>query len=282
MIVHSFPQGSPAWHAARCGKITASAAERYFAPDKQTLRTNRAGDGLSVGSMTYVYELLAEWYFGVPADSGSSQFMRRGSAMETQARAAYELATMSDVTECGFIESDCHRYGCSVDGLVGEPGLVEIKILSAKEHLRVYHEGTERAVAQAQAQMLETGSEWVDRFFWHPDPKLYIPPMRTERDEEFIAKLRDARSTVHVELWALQCRHLAEGFNPPTFDPSAWDADGEPVFDAEASAARIERLEALRAWHAEHDQPGAASGASRAPVPEGDAGAAAGLDGVKT
>jgi len=274
MIVHHFPQGSPAWRAARCGKITASAAERYFAPDKQALRTNRAGDGLSVGAMTYVYELLAEWYFGVPADSGSSQFMRRGSAMEAQARAAYELATMTDVTECGFIEADGGRFGCSVDGLVGEYGLVEIKILSAREHLRVYHEGAERAYAQAQAQMVDTGRHWVDRFFWHPDPKLYIPPMRTEWDGKFIGKLAEARLAVSDALWSLQCRHLAEGFQPPTFDPSKWDADGEPVFDAEASAKRIAWIEACRA---KHDQPGAASGALRAPVPEGDAGAAAGF-----
>ncbi|MHC4407275.1 MAG: lambda exonuclease family protein [Planctomycetota bacterium] len=249
MIVHPFPQGSPAWHAARCGKITASAVERYFAPDKRALRMNRAGTGLSTGATTYLYELLAEWYFGVPADSGSSQFMRRGSAMEALARAAYELATMADVEECGFIESDCHQFGASVDGLVGEDGIVEIKVLGTREHLRVYHEGGERAYAQTQAQMADTGRKWADRFFWHPDPRLFVPPMRTERDEDFIVKLVGARTEVARRLDALQQRHIEAGFEPTTFDPSKWDASGEPVFDAEESAARIAELERKRAMH---------------------------------
>lgn len=253
MIVHQFPQGSPAWHAARCGKITASATERYFAPNKRALRMNKAGDGLSVGAMTYLYELLAEWYFGAPADSGSTQFMQRGTTLEAQARAAYELETMTDVAECGFIESDCHRFGSSVDGLAGDDGLVEIKILSSREHLRVFHEGGERAYAQVQAQMADTGRQWADRYFWHPDARLRIPPMRTERDEDFIEKLVVARDTFAVQLESLQQRHVRAGFEPTEFDPSKWEADGEPAFDEAASAARIARLESLRAMHAAAD-----------------------------
>jgi exodeoxyribonuclease (lambda-induced) len=249
MIVHPFPQGSPAWYAARCGKITASATERYFAPDKKALRKNRAGDGLAVGAVTYLYELLAEWYFGVPAESGSSQFMRRGNAMEAQARAAYEFATMIDVRECGFIESDSGPYGSSVDGLAGDDGLVEIKVLSAREHLRVFHEGGDRAVAQAQAQMADTGRKWVDRFFWNPRPELYIAPMRTERDDDFIEKLSAARTEIARKLDALQQRHLVNGFEPPKFDPSKWDKNGERAFDAEESAQRIAWIEAKRAEH---------------------------------
>jgi len=279
MIVHTFPQGSPAWHAVRCGKITASATERYFAPDKQALRSNRAGDDLSTGAATYLYELLAEWYFGKPADTGASQYMQRGSEMESAARAAYELETMTDVAQCGFIESDCHRFGCSVDGLVGDDGLVEIKILSAREHLRVFHEGGERAVAQCQAQMADTGRKWVDRFFWNPDARLFIPPMRTERDDTFIDKLRMARGFVADKLALLKRRHILDGFQPPTFDPSKWDADGEPVFDPEASARRIAWIEQCRAKHEGNVSQGGAAAPSIATGSESadNAGAALGL-----
>ena len=169
--------------------------------------------------------------------------------MEDQARAAYELATMTDVVECGFIESDCGRFGCSVDGLVGDDGLVEIKCLGAREHLRVYHEGGERAYAQTQAQMLDTGRQWADRWFWHPDPRLYVPPMRTERDEDFITKLTDAREFVDARLMGLQERHLEAGFEPTPFDPAKWDKAGEPVFDEAESARRIAELERKRARH---------------------------------
>jgi exodeoxyribonuclease (lambda-induced) len=251
MIVHPFPQGSPAWHAARCGKITASATERFFNPNKRTLRANKAGDGLSTGTITYLYELLAEWYFGVPHDGGPTGFMQRGIGMEPLARAAYELATMADVVECGFIESDCHRFGSSVDGLVGDDGIVEIKVLGSREHLRTYHEGGERAYAQTQAQMADTGRAWADRFFWHPDPRVYVAPMRTERDEDFVAKLVGARTEVARRLDALQRRHLANGFEPTQFDPAKWDKDGEPIFDAAESARRIADLERKRAMHEE-------------------------------
>jgi hypothetical protein len=246
MIVHPYPQGSDAWLRVRLGKITASNAEAYFAPDAKRLRLSRDKSDVSDGVKTYLLKLLTEWYTGQPQDEARSQFMQRGNEMEAEARAAYEFHEMVDVRQCGFIESPCGSFGCSVDGLVGDDGLVEIKVLGMPEHLRVFHYGTDRAYAQVQAQLLDADRAWCDRFFFNPEHYLWVDPIRTERDEEFIDALRDARNELRDRLQELQQVHLDAGFKPPKFDPKQWNERGERQYTEEDDRALGERLRAGR------------------------------------
>ncbi len=98
----------------------------------------------------------------------------------------YELIG-EPVQEVGFCVSDCGRFGCSPDGLVGEDGLVEIKCPIISTHveylLKCKDECPTDYFQQTQGQILVTGRKWVDFVSYFPG----LPPLivREEPNEVF-------------------------------------------------------------------------------------------------
>lgn len=173
-------QGSPEWLRARIGRPTASGADRLLTPKTRKPSESR---------YKYRVEILTEWLLGVPLEFGSTGWMERGQHLEAEARSWYAMQNDCDVQQVGFVERDDGLVGCSPDGLVGDDGMVEIKVLSAMNHVAALLGDTGDYNGQAQFQMYVCGRQWNDVVYYNP----VIQPMvvRVKRDEAYISALVD-------------------------------------------------------------------------------------------
>ncbi len=182
MIVLDVVQGSEPWLQARLGLPTASNFDHILTP--RTMKPSAQASG-------YIAALVAEWVLGEPLETGSTDFMERGSALEKQAIAYYEIEHDVTTTEAGFVLRDDRLIGCSPDRLIGDDGGLEIKAPSAKKHM-AYLLGIEELCPRGQVQ----GGLWIcGRKYWDVmsfNP--YMPPVlrRYEREEEYLGKLEEA------------------------------------------------------------------------------------------
>lgn len=208
MIVLTCEQGSPEWHAARAGVITASmfaiARTRVGGlDDKQRAYVNairsglseaearevagyktapraasieRAIKGLPVGepsdtAKAYAFRLAIERISGMPLDEGFETYaMRRGHDLEPAARREHEVATGHIVQRAGFVLTEDRLFGASADGLIGEDGGSEYKCLISPERLRaVLIDGDySEFTDQVQGCMWITGRRWWDFCLYCP------------------------------------------------------------------------------------------------------------------
>lgn len=178
-------QGTPEWHTARLGRLTASRVHDALAKTKT---------GWGAGRANTMATLIAERLTGEPADSFSNAAMAWGTEKEPEARAAYAFRNDIDVLEIGFV---CHptidMSGCSPDGLVGGDGLVEIKAPNTATHLdTLLGQGVPaKYVSQIQWQLACTGRAWCD--FASYDPRLpesmRLFVQRVSRDDAMIAEM---------------------------------------------------------------------------------------------
>ncbi len=164
-------QGTPEWHAARCGAITAS---RFF--DAISLLTRKSGDKV-VGDPTatadrYAADLAIEIVSGKPfGEPPKAWVLERGHIMEDKARMLYEVRTKAFVTESGICKTDCNIFGYSSDGLVNDDGLIEIKApIDGDKILTMLRTGdVSEYEHQMQGGMWITGRKWCDFIQYVPD-----------------------------------------------------------------------------------------------------------------
>lgn len=178
-------QGSPEWHAARCGKATASRIADAIA---------RTKTGWGASRENYKAELVAERLTGVQAEGFTNAAMQWGSETEPAARAAYSFRQDVDVFEVGFVDHpQIAMSGASPDGLIGEDGLLELKCPQPATHIATLlgQSVPAKYLTQMQWQMACTGRKWCD--FASYDPRLpesmRLFVKRVERDEAEIARL---------------------------------------------------------------------------------------------
>lgn len=208
MILETADQRSDDWHAARCGKATASRFEDLVA----TLKSG----GPAQASKDYMTELVVERLTGVPYPDYVNAAMRWGNEYEDAARAAYERRTGVQVEETGFIAHDTLLAGCSPDGLVDWDGLIEIKCpFNSAVHIETLLLGMPKEhMPQIQGQMWITGRQWCDFVSYDPrmpEPlQLYV--QRIPRDPAFIADLERKVTSFLAEVGAKveALRRLAE------------------------------------------------------------------------
>ena len=194
------PQGSEAWLAARKGRITGS-------------RFRDALDRTAKGAMTakanlYALDTARERFGGSAAPVFVNAAMRTGTEQEPIARAEYEAETGAVVLEAGFAHTDDGRFGCSVDGLVGTDGMVEIKTMVSSDTLfTALVDGDHSAyMDQINGSLWLLDRKWCDLILWAPDlPLGRMQITRVERDEAAIARL----SSALLEFDALVERHFA-------------------------------------------------------------------------
>lgn len=180
MVIFNVPQQSPEWFSARLGIPSASNFDKIIttsgAPSKQAQK--------------YMYRLAGEYVSGIPEESYQSAAMLRGIELEPEARSLYEIIMDTPVIQAGFCMNEEPKYGCSVDGFVGDDGIVEIKCLSLSVHVEYLLGGLlpTEFFTQVQGQLLVTGRKWNDLILYYPAIKPLI--VRVVRDEEFIGKLK--------------------------------------------------------------------------------------------
>lgn len=178
------PQGSEAWLAVRKGRITGS-------------RFRDALDRTAKGEMTsrarlYALDTARERFGGSAAPVFVNAAMRTGTEQEPLARAEYEAETGNVVLEAGFAYTDDGRFGCSVDGLVGNDGIIEIKTLVSSDTLfTAMVEGDYSAyMDQIVGGLWILGRQWCDLILWAPDlPIGGMKIVRIQRDEAAITRL---------------------------------------------------------------------------------------------
>ena len=177
-------QGSPEWHQARCGIISASNMKSLF-----TSRGEKTASGVRE---TYLNQVIAERLMQKPMDTFQSYDMERGTLLEAQARANFEMYLDVTVQEVGFHMHDDYDIGCSPDGLFTLDGKietgVEIKCPKANTHVRYMRSKKlpTEYVQQVQSTMYIMGFDVYYFMSYHPDLKPII--IEVKRDNELIDK----------------------------------------------------------------------------------------------
>jgi len=171
-------QGSDEWFAARVGIPTASCFKELI--------TSQGKKSASFDK--YCNTLAAARLMGRAPESFESDWMKRGTELEPQARAFYEFERDIEVPQVGLCLLDDGSAGASPDGLTDDCGL-EIKCPAPHTHVEYLSRGKLPAAYVPQVQ----GCLWIcERDHWdflsfHPD----MPPLliRVGRDDKFIAEL---------------------------------------------------------------------------------------------
>ena len=191
-------QGSEEWHREPFGVPTASHFHELITPV----------DGKpSAQARKYVAWKCAEWWLGGPPDSASSPWMDRGNKQEDEGRRWYAFENSVDTQQVGFVTNDAGTVGCSPDTLVGDDGGLEIKTLTAVNHVLALL-GDEKFARghypQVQGCLWVCERQWWDVMAWNPAMTPCV--VRVERDEEYIAKLAAAVEAFLVQLDATMIR----------------------------------------------------------------------------
>jgi hypothetical protein len=209
MIIINCEQGTPEWHAARAGVITAStfsealeitggldAKQQAFVdavragkseseallasgykkrPTAEGVERAIAGEVVGVpspGSERLAATLAIERITGQPyGDTFETFALRRGKEQEQFARMRYEERFSVIVDEQGVILTDDRLFGASVDGLVEIVGGMECKVpVDLNKVLAILRTGDlSEYKHQIQGCMWITGRKWWDFIMGVPD-----------------------------------------------------------------------------------------------------------------
>ena len=137
----------------------------------------------------YACVLIAERILEHKIEFYNSPAMERGLIVEAEAADWYEFDQDVTVQRIGFITDVNCTIGCSPDRLVGNEGLLEIKVPLPQTQVEYWLSGevNERFQPQVQGQLYVSQRSWVDIVCWHDVlPKVV---MRVEPDEKFIEVL---------------------------------------------------------------------------------------------
>lgn len=151
---HNIEQNTDEWLALRAGKLTSSKLGVVMA---------NYGKAFGEPAKKYAVNIAIEQITGKPIPSDySNAHMERGHEQEPLARMRYEDEMFCDVTNGGFFESDF--IGCSPDGLVGDPGEIEIKAVIASVHYaNIRRQSVDPAYKwQCIGNLKFTGRDWID------------------------------------------------------------------------------------------------------------------------
>lgn len=189
-------QGSEAWHAARCGKATASRIADVLAKTKT---------GWGAGRSNYAAELIAERLTGVVASGFTNAAMQWGTETEPQARDAYAHRFGVEVVQTSFVDHpEVAMSGASPDGLVGSSGLLEVKCPNTATHLETLITGAipGKYITQMAWQMACCGRDWCDFASFDPrlPPAMQLFVKRVERDDALIINLESEVSAFLAEI----------------------------------------------------------------------------------
>lgn len=187
MIYHTDPQGSEAWLNARRGVVTGS----RFKDACDTLKSGKPSEKM----LGYARDVARERVGGIVPGMFANAAMRTGTEQEPVAKLHYEEETGFLVHSAGFITTDDARFGVSVDGLMGDDGVIEIKTAVSSNTLfkAIVEEDHSEYIDQCNGAMWLLGRKWIDLILWAPDladagrKGLHIT--RITRDEEQIEKL---------------------------------------------------------------------------------------------
>ena len=173
-IILDVEQGSPEWFEHRRGVITATRAQALLERGRSN---TKAGSGYSGKFLKSRDDAVAEIamerldHSGKPQATGAA--LRRGHDFEQEAIDAYIFQSGQNVTACGFaLYSEHEVFGCSPDGLVGENGMVQIKVpTSVSKHVSYLETGCHVAEYGWQLfhELYVMDRQWTDIVSYCPE-----------------------------------------------------------------------------------------------------------------
>lgn len=200
MIFVECEQGTPEWHQARAGVITASTFSDALAVLKRKSGDKEAGDPTDA-SDGLAYDTAFERISGEPyGDTFQTYAMKRGSEQEAFARMRYESRYNVMVDEAGIVLTDDRLFGYSTDGFVGDKGMLEIKTpQNSNKILNIIRTGdVSEYIHQIQGGMWISGREWCDFI-------CYIPPLRGVNNDLYVKRIfRDDDFIEEMEIGLLK------------------------------------------------------------------------------
>ena len=154
-------QGSPEWHAARCGLLTASEMHLIVTPTLKIASNEK--------ERSHLYELLGQRITKHVEPRYVSDDMLRGQEEEVDAVETY-AKHYAAIKRVGFVTNDKWGFtiGYSPDALVGDDGLVECKSRSQKYQIRtlVDYVSTDAIdpdfMIQVQTGLMVSERKWLD------------------------------------------------------------------------------------------------------------------------
>lgn len=168
-ILDDLIQGSPQWHDARRGVMTASAIGKMLTP------TLKVADNDTSRALTAT--LAAERIAGFTEETYANADMQRGNDCEPIARDYYS-GLYQQAVECGFMlrVEDDWTLGYSPDGVIADDGLLEVKSPRAKTHVltTLADKVPAHYMAQCQAGLLVSGRKWIDWVSYCGGLPLYV------------------------------------------------------------------------------------------------------------
>lgn len=228
MKIFDFEQRSEEWWQIRRGIPTASSFSNLITP--KTLKISASADD-------YIYELLGERFrISPPVEAYKSAAMQNGIDTEAEARSFYAMEKNVDLTSVGFCLSDCGRWGCSPDALVGDLGGLEMKCPIEKTHCKYLLGGTlpDEYKAQVHGSLIVTARPWWDFMSYCPGFPPFI--IRVEPNE-YTAALRDALESFHARYMAAVSKIQELGAIEPPSDKSSSSAGSAGKPSAELAVA---------------------------------------------
>ena len=159
LIICAAEQGTPEWLADRLGKATGSKADCILAK-------GRTKGTESKTRSSYIYQLALERITGKSGDyTKVNEHMARGTALEPEARALYEMQTGNLVEQIGFAHHEGEQFGCSIDGFIHDrQGIIEIKAPIHTIHWRYIERNEPPAdyIPQMMHNLFVTGARYCD------------------------------------------------------------------------------------------------------------------------
>lgn len=181
-IIYTDEQGSEAWLAARKGVITGS----RFKDCRDRLKNGQP----SKKCLDYAKDVAREREGGEPMPVFTNGAMRIGTEQEPLARMIYERKTGNIVDEAGFITTHDRLFGVSVDGLVDDDGIIEIKTMVSSDTLfTAFVDGDISSyIDQCNGAMWLLGRKWADLILWVHDLQA-MKIIRINRDDDVVNEL---------------------------------------------------------------------------------------------
>ena len=159
----SVPAGTPQWHRARIGCLTASRMGDVLA----LLKNGKPAEA----RLSYMRQLVAERMTDTAAEFYVTAAMQWGLDYEAEAVAAYESATGELGEPAPFVlHPSIEFFGATPDRLIGSDGLLEVKCPTTATYIewRQADMIPARHMAQMTAQLACTGRKWCDFVAYDP------------------------------------------------------------------------------------------------------------------
>lgn len=197
--------GTPNWHAARRGLLTASRVADALA----VLKNGKPSES----RRKLMVELLAERVSGYIVDHYVTPAMQHGIDNQPHAIAAYEAETGELVgPEVFVLHPEIDWAGATPDGTIGSDGLIEVKCPTTPTHLTwlLAGEVPEQHRLQMTFQLACTRRQWVDFVSYDPrikgDAQLFIRRFEPSRDEIEKVEAGARQFLAELEAMSIQLR----------------------------------------------------------------------------